>query len=264
MAVLIGCSGWQYRDWRESFYPKGVAQKRWLEFYAERFQTVEINNSFYMLPKPETFGAWNERTPDDFVLVVKANRYITHIRRLKDVGESVERFMTNAARLGAKLGPILVQLPPNLKKSVPALRDTLDVFQGYGVPVTVEFRHDTWYDDEVQDLLASKNVPLTLADREEQPIQPWWVTADWGYIRFHHGVARPRPCYTRDGLKKWVEEIASRWSPDADVYVFFNNDPRCCAVHDAIVFAEECAAAGLKPTRVPRSDEVSVIKRYQR
>lgn len=256
MAVIIGASGWQYRDWRDAFYPRGVAQKRWLEFYAERFDVVEINNSFYMLPKPETFEGWRDRSPDAFTFVVKANRYITHIKRLKDVDDSVERFMSHARKLGDKLGPILLQLPPNLKADVDALERTFDLFGN--VKLTVEFRHETWYTDEVQDLLKQKNIPLTLADRDEKAIQPWWNTSDWGYVRFHHGLARPRPCYKRAALKGWVDKIGEMWGPDGDVYVFFNNDPRCCALRDAIVFAELCEDAGLRPTRVPERSEVAV------
>jgi uncharacterized protein YecE (DUF72 family) len=140
MPVIIGASGWQYKDRRDAFYPRGVAQKNWLEFYAERFECVEINNSFYMQPKEETFAAWKERTPKDFHFVVKASRFITHIKRLKDTKEPVRRFMEHAKHLGRKLGPILMQLPPNLQKDVLNLRNTIKAFGKR--KLTLEFRHD--------------------------------------------------------------------------------------------------------------------------
>ena len=124
MAVLIGTSGWMYRHWRETFYPKGVAQKRWLEFYAERFATVESNNAFYMLPEGPTFRAWAERTPGDFVMAVKMSRYLTHIKRLAEPDEPIRRFVSRASELGSKLGPVLLQLPPSLQLDIPRLRRT--------------------------------------------------------------------------------------------------------------------------------------------
>ncbi len=251
MPVLIGTSGWQYRDWRERFYPKGVAQKRWLEYYADRFRVVESNNAFYMLPKPETFAAWRERTPHDFVMAVKVNRYITHIRRLRDASEAVENFLRNTVRLGAKLGPVLLQLPPNLRADPSSLAQVLDGLLG-GARVAVEFRHGSWYSTEVEDMLCERDVALCLADRASKPITPLWVTAGWSYVRFHHGAATPRPCYGRSSLRSWAQRLAEMWGSDADVYAFFNNDPGCCAVRDARAFAGECARAGLEPTRVPR------------
>src|SRR5688500_8341579 len=122
MQVYVGTSGWQYADWKGRFYPKGVPQRRWLPYFSERFPTVEVNNTFYMLPKPETFVRWREASADDFIFVVKANRYITHIRRLRDAADSLRRFNSHARRLGRKLGPILYQLPPNLKSDVDLLK----------------------------------------------------------------------------------------------------------------------------------------------
>src|SRR5918997_5855164 len=147
MTLYLGTSGWQYRHWRETFYPKGLAQVRWLEYFMERFQTVEINNAFYRLPPKETFEKWRARTPDDFVFAVKANRYLTHIKRLKESDEIVARYMENVVGLGPKLGPILIQLPPNLKIDLENLDRTLTNF-GKAVRIAVEFRHESWYADE--------------------------------------------------------------------------------------------------------------------
>ena len=251
MPVIIGTSGWQYRHWRERFYPEGVAQKRWLEYYMERFQTVESNNAFYMLPKPETFKSWADRTPDDFIMAVKVTRYITHIKRLKDTAEPVERYLTNASQLGKKLGPVLLQLPPNLKADLDNLDLTLRHFGGRA-QVSVEFRHDSWWTDECRQLLESHRANLCLADRGSRPITALWKTTDWGYVRFHAGTAAPEPCYGRAAMRTWAQRIADDYGPDSDVYVYFNNDPEGCALRDAQVFARECDRAGLAPTRVPQ------------
>lgn len=255
MPVLIGTSGWQYRDWRERFYPKGVPQRAWLEHYAERFATVESNNAFYMLPKPETFQAWARRTPGDFVMAVKVNRYITHIRRLRDAGEPVQRFLDNTRSLGGKLGPILLQLPPNLRKDVPSLTEVLTRFAP--ARVAVEFRHPSWFTYDVRDLLSGLGVALCLADRGSRPVGPLWRTAPWGYVRFHAGAANPHPCYGRTALRRWAGRLAELWDRGSDVYVYFNNDPHGCALRDGCRFARETAAVGLEPTRVP-SERIGV------
>lgn len=250
MAVLIGTSGWQYRHWRDRFYPQGVAQKRWLEYYAERFQTVESNNAFYMLPKPETFKSWAERTPHDFVMAVKVNRYITHIRRLRDSAEPAARFVAHASELGKKLGPLLLQLPPNLKSNADTLDETLAAL-GTKAPVAVEFRHETWFNDEIKSILQARGAALCLADRASTPVSPIWRTTPWTYLRFHQGSANPIPCYGRTALRSWARRIAETWGAEAQVWVYFNNDPLGCALRDARVFAAEAARAGLEATRVP-------------
>jgi uncharacterized protein YecE (DUF72 family) len=256
MPVLIGTSGWQYRHWKERFYPQGVPQRAWLEHYADRFTTVESNNAFYMLPKPETFEAWRTRTPEDFVMAVKVNRYITHIRRLRDATDSVERFLAAARRLDGKLGPALLQLPPNLKADVASLREVLDAF-GNRVRVAVEFRHASWFTDEVRSVLEQRGIALCLADRHSKPVTALWRTAEWCYLRLHEGAAEPHPCYGRTSLATWAARLAERWDAQADVYVYFNNDGRGCALRDAVAFAREVRRAGLEPTRVP-SERVSI------
>ncbi len=163
MPVLVGTSGWQYRDWRGRLYPEGLAQARWLEHYADRFATVESNNAFYRLPEPGTFAAWAERTPPGFVMAVKASRFLTHIKRLRDPEEPVGRLMDRARHLGAKLGPVLLQLPPTLKADPAALDRTLRAFPA-GTRVAVEPRHDSWWTDEVRDLLGEHGAALCLAD----------------------------------------------------------------------------------------------------
>jgi uncharacterized protein YecE (DUF72 family) len=257
MPVYVGTSGWQYRDWKARFYPEGVPQKKWLEHYAGRFQVVESNAAFYRLPEHKTFADWARRTPADFVMAVKASRYLTHILRLRDPAEAVGRLLNNAAGLGDKLGPILLQLPPTLKADVGALAETLGEF-GNHARVAVEFRHPSWFTDEVRGLLEGHDAALCLADRESRPVGPLWRTTGWTYLRLHAGRASPHPCYGRSALSSWAERLAEKWASDEDVYVFFNNDTLGCAVRDASVFAASLEAVGLKPTRVPARREVTV------
>lgn len=254
MPVWIGTSGWQYKDWRGRFYPDGLAQSRWLEHYAECFRVVEVNNAFYRLPEATTFAAWGRRTPDDFVVAVKASRYLTHVKRLQEPAEPVDRFLTRARHLGAKLGPVLLQLPPSLAADHGALEHTLRRFPD-DVRVSVEFRHQSWFTDDTHRLLADHNAALCLADTPRRRT-PEWRTADWGYLRLHEGLARPHPCYGRQALARWAQRLAHLWPASADVYVFFNNDHLACAVRDARVFALACRRTGLSPTRVPDAREV--------
>jgi uncharacterized protein YecE (DUF72 family) len=256
MTVYLGTSGWMYRHWRETFYPRGVAQKRWLESYAERFQTVESNNAFYRLPEASTFRAWAERTPDDFVMAVKMSRFLTHIRRLTEPEEPVQRFVERASALGRKLGPVLLQLPPSLEVEVGRLRRVLELIPPH-IRVAVEFRHDSWYTDEVRDVLTAAGAAMCHADRH-RVLTPPWRTAPWGYIRFHAGNGRPGGCYTRPALSAWASRIADGWARDEDVFVYFNNDVHACALRDAIVLAEELQRCGFDVTRVPHPEEVTL------
>jgi uncharacterized protein YecE (DUF72 family) len=254
--VHIGTSGWQYRDWRLAFYPPGVAQSRWLEHYAARFGTVEVNNAFYRLPEPRTFAGWAARTPDDFVVAVKASRYLTHVRRLRAPAEPVARFVEHARHLGPKLGPVLLQLPPNLTIDLDALDATLARFP-VEWRVVVEPRHESWFVDELAALLAARQIALCLADTPRRRT-PAWRTTGWGYVRFHEGRARPHPCYGSAALASWAARLADLWSPEEDVFVYFNNDHRACALRDATRFAAAAARAGLRATRVPRRGEVRI------
>ena len=220
---------------------------------------MELNYSFYRLPPPETFAKWAERTPADFIVGVKASRYLTHIKRLKEPEEPVQRFMQSAKHLGRKLGPVLIQLPPTLKKDVPHLKETLRLFPKK-VRVTVEFRHDSWWDDETRETLVEAGAALSLADRGSTPIAPFWNTTDWGYIRWHMGLSNPIPCYSRKDMRRWAERIAEMWGPEPDVYAFFNNDPRACALRDAYVLAEELDKLEIPHTRVAPLDEITLDK----
>lgn len=254
MAVFIGTSGWQYRDWRGSFYPAGLPQAAWLEHYAGCFQIVEVNNAFYRLPEASTFEKWAQRTPPDFVVGVKASRYLTHVKRLRDASEAITRFVDRAGHLGEKLGPVLLQLPPTMKLDVDALDATLRAFPP-GWRIAVEFRHESWFVDATFATLERSDAALCLADspRRSTPVRR---TAGWGYIRFHEGCAAPPPCYGTRALDTWARRLAGMFTPGEDLYAFFNNDPRACAVRDARLFARAAARHGLSPTRVPAASSV--------
>lgn len=256
MPVYVGTSGWQYTHWRGAFYPPKLPQRLWLDHYANRFATVEVNATFYRLPKPEAVDVWRTTTPGDFVAALKVSRYLTHVLRLREPGEPVYRFLGIARRLGRKLGPLLVQLPPNLKADTEALDKAL-VALGRTVRVAVEPRHESWFSKETYAVLREHGATLCLADRRG-PLGALVRTADWGFVRFHRGRASPEPGYGTRALRTWAERLRDLWSTRADLYVYFNNDARACALRDAIVFAEACRDVGLRPTRTPSRSEVTV------
>jgi uncharacterized protein YecE (DUF72 family) len=229
--ILVGTSGWQYRDWRRRFYPDGLAQRRWLGYFSERFPVVEVNNTFYMLPKDETFVRWRQESAKGFLFVVKASRYITHIRRLRDGREPLKLFWSRCRRLGRKLGPVLFQLPPNF----PADLERLEAFVALLPPTmraAFEFRHPSWDTDEARELLDRTGCALVLPDRPGWRV-PDVVTGGWAYVRFHQGQ-RGAPGYTKRKLVRFADRIAS-WDA-RETYVFFNNDPGGAAVRDAATF----------------------------
>ncbi len=259
MPVHVGTSGWQYADWRGRFYPVGLGQAHWLERYASHFETVESNSAFYRLPEADVFERWAAETPSDFVFSVKASRYLTHVRRLKEPSAPVRRLMERAGHLGPKLGPILLQLPPNLRVDVDALRATLEAFPARS-RVAVEPRHDSWQCDQVFELLEERNAAFCLTDKAGRR-SPLRRTANWGYVRFHEGRASPSPCYGRAALGRWAERLADTWEADDDVFVYFNNDHGGCAVRDAHRFALALDRVGLVATRVPGARDASLALR---
>ncbi|MEU1477458.1 DUF72 domain-containing protein [Streptomyces sp. NPDC005760] len=236
MTLFVGTSGWQYKDWRGVLYPDGVPVRLWLEEYTAHFPTVEINNAFYRLPTRETFEAWRERVPGDFVVAVKASRYLTHIKRLKDPREPVDRLMSHAEGLGDRLGPVLLQLPPTLRADTDLLDACLACFPA-STRVAVEPRHESWWTPETREVLEARGAALCWADVRARPVSPLWRTTDWGYVRFHQGRAQPWPHYGRRSLETWAERIGTTWAGGEDVYVYFNNDPNGAAVRNAKTFA---------------------------
>ena len=247
MPLLVGTSGWQYRDWRGTFYPAGMPTTRWLEYYATRFATVENNGTFYRLAAPETFAEWRSRTPAGFVMAIKASRYLTHIRRLRAPAEPVARLLTSACCLGDRLGPVLLQLPPTMHADVAALDDCLRQFASQAaapIRVSVEFRHESWWTTEVSQVLQRHNAALCWTDRLGRPAGPVWRTADWGYLRLHEGAAQPWPRYGRQALQSWMRRVSAAWPAAADVFAYFNNDQHAAAPADADTLASIARRAG--------------------
>jgi uncharacterized protein YecE (DUF72 family) len=230
--VHVGTSGWVYRDWRGSLYPPGVPQRRWLETYAERFPTVELNVTFYRLPPVSTFEGWRQRVPGGFVFAVKMSRLVTHLRRLRACDEAVVRFWDRARVLGPTLGPVLVQLPPRFAADVPLLEDFLAMLPAQLRPA-VEFRDDSWWRDDVFAVLDRRGAALVLPDRPGRRIAPV-VTGGWSYVRFHQGDPTG-PDYPREKLRRWAATIDALGAQE--VFAYFNNDPTGAAVRDATAFS---------------------------
>jgi uncharacterized protein YecE (DUF72 family) len=231
--VHLGCSGWNYRDWRERFYPKGLPTSRWLEHYAKHFDTVEVNNTFYRLPSKTAVAGWVEQTPEGFVITIKASRYLTHMKRLTDMGRGVKRFYERIEPLvqSPKLGPVLWQLPENFHRDDDRLASALD-----GLPPgrhCFEFRHPSWFVPDVYALLRDRGVALVIGDHPERPFQTHEMTADWTFVRFHHGSRGRGGNYSDRELETWKRRIAG-WRRRVEVFAYFNNDWNAYAVRNAL------------------------------
>lgn len=237
MTVRVGTCGWQYDDWRGTFYPVQLAKTTWLQAYAETFDTVECDNAFYRLPKPETFAKWAALLPDGFTMAVKASRFLTHIKRLKEPDEPVQRLLEACAGLGDRLGPILLQLPPTMKADVDRLAACLQRFPA-SVRIAVEPRHVTWWTDETRRILEKHQAALTWSDRLGKPVAPLWRTAPWGYVRLHQGREAFPPDYSKARLQKWLQRVDETWSADETTFIYLNNDPGAAAIRNAKTLQE--------------------------
>ncbi len=219
--VRIGCSGWSYQHWKGRFYPGRAPESGWLGLYAETFDTVEVNATFYRLPLRSTVAGWAARTPRTFLFAVKASRYLTHVKRLRDLPAGLARLEERIAPLreADKLGPVLWQLPASFRRDDVRLAGTLarlpDGRHAF------EFRHPSWFDDDVYALLREHRAALVVADRNGLPEAPWVDTAGWWYVRLHHGRAGRRGNYSPAELERWAERLRGR---SGDAYVYFNND----------------------------------------
>jgi uncharacterized protein YecE (DUF72 family) len=254
MTVRIGTSGFSYEHWRGRYYPPG-SRGREFAFYASMFETVELNVTFYRMPSAATFRTWAREAPDGFIFAVKASRYLTHVKRLREPRDAVAFLMERARLLGPHLGPILLQLPPDMPLDAGRLAETLEAFPP-GTRVAVEPRHASWFVEPIRELLIAHGAVLCWADRRG-PIGATRRTADWGYVRFHQGRATPRPCYGERALATWADWICQAWGRGADAYAYFNNDQRGCALRDAATFARLVSEAGLHPVRqLPITDAV--------
>lgn len=246
MPVYVGTSGWQYKDWARTFYPPGTSPL--LTYYSERFRTVEINATFYRLPEKPVFEKWERESPPDFLFAVKASRFLTHMKKLKDPEEPVNRLLERCSGLGLKLAVVLVQLPGNFLRNDERLEAALAAFPKR-LRVAVEFRHESWFVDDVKKILTRHRAALCLADRRGRLLTPVWQTSDWGYLRMHQGERRPLPCYSPSTLTERAQMLGDLWNPDRDVFVYFNNDTGGCAIRDALAFARADEEVGLAPTR---------------
>jgi uncharacterized protein YecE (DUF72 family) len=223
--IRIGCSGWNYAHWRGgAVYPEGCPPSRWLPTYAQWFDTVEVNATFYRLTKPQFVQRWIEQTPDDFVFTIKGSRYLTHIKRLQEREQGFTRFYDSIAPLlgHRKLGPVLWQLPPDFKRDDDRLGAWLEALPPGRH--TMEFRHETWFVEPVLDMLRKRNVALTWPDRPNLPKPPSLEpTADFAFIRFHYGARGRRGNYSPAEVAEWADRIRAL-ARDVDVFAYWNND----------------------------------------
>lgn len=230
MRTYIGCSGFSYKDWKEKFYPKDVPQKKWLEYYASHFNTVELNSTFYRTPKTKTFEKWYNETPNDFRFSVKGSRYITHLKQLKEVGEYVDNFFRAIEPLKEKTGCILWQLPPKLKRNDERLEAFLKTLSS-SHDHTIEFRNMSWFDEEVYKLLEKYNVALCLLSAPDDLPEIVRKTGHSMYVRFHGKTEWYNYNYSYEELRTWYQKITAA-QPDK-LYAYFNNDYEAYAAYNA-------------------------------
>ena len=232
--VRIGCSGWNYQHWRNGvFYPPRLPPRGWLDFYARHFDTVEVNSTFYRLPKETAVANWVNESPPDFLFTVKMSRYATHIKRLRDLGPSIELFYERIAPLqrSPKQGPVLWQLPPDFRRDDGRLAEALEQLpRGRHC---FEFRHESWFAEEVYELLRRRGVALVIGDDPRRPFQEHVFTADWTFIRFHHGTRGRQSNYSETELGEWAQRIET-WAADREVFAYFNNDRNGYAVRNGL------------------------------
>jgi len=236
VSYYIGTSGWHYEHWRYRFYPAELAKAEWLEFYAGRFTAVELNNSFYRLPSETAFATWRNSSPANFTFAVKVSRFITHIKRLKDTDEAVERFITRAKILGEKLGPFLYQLPPNMHRNDERLESFLSILPR-GLKHVFEFRHQSWLEEGVFEILRKYNVGFCVFDMPSLSC-PVVATANFAYIRFHGSTGLYWSCYSDEELAEWARRLADLAANLKAVYIYFNNDAEAFAVRNAITLRD--------------------------
>jgi uncharacterized protein YecE (DUF72 family) len=238
--IRVGCSGWNYADWRGVLYPPGCAQRKWLARYAEVFDTVEINTTFYRLPSVDAVRGWVAQTPPGFTFALKSSRYLTHIKRLTDMERGVARLLERLEPLTAtpKMGPMLWQLPGNFRRDDERLAFALE-----HLPPgrhAFEFRHPSWFADEVLAALRAHGVALTIGDHPERPWQPHELTADFSFVRLHYGHRGRRGNYSATELDEWADEL-ERLARRADVFAYFNNDWEGFAIRNALGMRERLA-----------------------
>ncbi|MBC7233759.1 MAG: DUF72 domain-containing protein [Chloroflexi bacterium] len=235
-ACYIGTSGWVYPHWRGILYPWELPTSQWLRYYATRFDTVEVNNTFYHLPSEQTFRSWKEEAPDRFLYAIKASRYITHMKKLAGVEEALARFLERSRLLGEHLGPVLYQLPPRWACNLERLHNFLHLLPG-DLRHVFEFRHASWLEDAAFSLLEEHGVAFCIVSLPDFPCL-LRVTAPFVYIRLHGAEAKYGSCYREEELQWWAEQILGFLADGNDVYVYFNNDAFGYAVENALRLKE--------------------------
>ncbi len=231
-SIHIGTSGWSYKHWRNTFYPENLKVKNQFSYYIDHFNSVEINNTFYGMPSDETFQNWESQVPEDFRYVIKANRFITHIKKLHDPEDSLLIFMEKVKFLEKKLGAILFQLPPSLHVNLRLLEDFLTVLSPKNRYV-FEFRHSSWYLPEVYQLLEKYNCAFCIYELAGH-VSPAKVTADFVYVRLHGPTSiKYQGSYSDEALQEWAEQCL-KWLKTKDVYIFFDNDEKGYAAFNAL------------------------------
>lgn len=240
--LFIGTSGWNYYDWKGAFYPPDMRPNEYLTHYAKHFLTTEVNYSFYHLPKPSTYQNWYAQVPDSFTFALKASRTITHIRRLKQVTDPWQQFLENASALNTKLGPILLQFPPSLRKNVELLAAFLQMRHRLehlkGCSLAFEFRHESWFDRETCELLKKHGSALVIAHSQRYPQAPYVPTARFVYVRLHGPGALFASPYSENQLVEWAAQVRGWLEADKSVYVYFNNDFHGYAPENAKTLAQ--------------------------
>jgi uncharacterized protein YecE (DUF72 family) len=234
--LRVGCSGWNYDHWRDGvFYPARCPASRWLAFYADRFDTVEVNSTFYRLPRRDAVARWVEQTPRGFLFAVKVSRYLTHVKRLREIDVHLPLLLERIAPLadGGKLGPLLWQLPPTFVRDDDRLAEALAAFPS-DLRHAVEFRHQSWFAPQPLELLADRGVALVVADRPGAPgLERPEPSAGFSFVRFHHGSRGRRGNYSDSELADWAETLRG-WALRGDVYAYFNNDWEGFAPRNAV------------------------------
>jgi uncharacterized protein YecE (DUF72 family) len=238
--IHVGCSGWVYRHWKGDFYPADLPQKRWFEHYSAAFDTVEINASFYRVPLESTFNGWREKAPADFRYAVKANRFMTHMKKLLDCEQPLGQFIALARLLGPTLGPILYQLPPSLHKDLPRL-DAFLARLPDDLEHVVEFRHGSWYDEEALALLDQHNVGFVTHDLVGL-ISPRWASGRTAYVRFHGTGGKYWGRYSDDEIAAWAAWLVEQQAAGRSCWAYFNNDIHGHAIHDGRALRAKVAA----------------------
>jgi uncharacterized protein YecE (DUF72 family) len=230
MKVYIGTSGFSYKDWRNNFYPSTLKADHYLEYYSSHFPTVEINSSFYTIPKVSTINKWREETPEDFCFAIKASRFITHLKKLKNTQELIDNFLNIISILDSKLGPILFQLPPKMKVNLSVFQRFLSILPA-NYKYVFEFRHSSWYVEQVYQILKEYNYALCIHDHLDAP-SPLIITADYCYLRMHGPDGHYLTEYRHNELVK-IANFINETKRQNDIYCYFNNDTKAFAINNA-------------------------------